>query len=126
VRAPCLRCKGPRDQGRRIGRGLCGSCYCREYRAGTLDDWPRTTRARGDVVEVVAELLAQREDAGRICERIGMTPSAVARVCYRAGRPDLARPFGCLAAVGRRDSRRWTPQDAEAQRRRRGTKAGAA
>jgi hypothetical protein len=50
---------------------------------------------RDELVEDVEHLLGYDRPL-RIVERVGSTPSAVARALHRAGRPDLARPFDRL------------------------------
>lgn len=53
----------------------------------------RPYRRRDDVVLEVEHLLTDRS-AASITTALGYTrPGSVARAMYRAGRPDLARPF---------------------------------
>lgn len=97
---PCLRCQRPRT-GKNNGRDLCSVCYHHCYNTGTLDDYPRITRRREDLVLDVHALLAGRESPVHIAHRLDMKPEAIARACYRAKRPDLARPFNLLVRRAR-------------------------
>ena len=42
---------------RHKARGLCNRCYLRAMTAGTLDDWPRGTICRQELLEEVAFLV---------------------------------------------------------------------
>src|SRR5690606_1846833 len=89
----CARC----DRNRlHIGRGLCGSCYQWARRNGHLFDYERFGRPRTETVEEV-EFLLRPLGAQDPAAALGMTPAAIARDSYRAGRADLARPFSRLA-----------------------------
>ena len=84
----CARC----DRIRKChGRGLCAGCHKFAARKGR-----RTRQPREEVVEEVEFLLLPRGAEGTAAA-LGMTPSAIARACRRAGRADLARPFDRLA-----------------------------
>ena len=50
------------------------------------------------MIENVAELLRSGDDPERIAARLDTTPAALTRRLYRAGRKDLAAPFGALTA----------------------------
>ena len=91
----CARCDRIRNC---FGRGLCTGCHKFAARNGR-----RTRQPREEVVEEVEFLLLPRGAEGTAAA-LGMTPAAIARACYRAGRPDLARPFGRLAADARKDT----------------------
>lgn len=63
---------------------------------------PRPYRRREDVITEVEFLLADRSPAS-ISDALGYArPANVARVLYRAGRPDLARPFNVGQGAARR------------------------
>ena len=95
--APCLACGttgGTRRAGRELPsriRGLCDRCYIRAYRAGTLDDWPRTLANRADLIDDL-EVIA--DGGGTITEavtRTRRTREALWIATKRAGRRDLYR-----------------------------------
>lgn len=67
-------------------RRLCSVCYHRAERNGTLVDYPRSTRARADVVEDYLLLKARSPDMtkARIAAEMGMTHSALDRALVRA------------------------------------------
>lgn len=48
---------------------------------------------RNDRAEDVAELFSWGVTPERVTERLGVTAGTLARSLYRAGRPDLAKPF---------------------------------
>lgn len=81
-------------------RGLCTTCYNRNYKHGTLSTFPKLPRqpgggvqrgrARGDVAVEVADLLGlgtTRRQA--IARHLGVKPASVYRALHRAGRVDL-------------------------------------
>lgn len=64
-----------------------------------------TTAARERLAALIEDLewlLEQGESHANIAERLGSSPTALARRLHRAGRHDLARPFGRLANAERR------------------------
>lgn len=84
-----------RDQWRRDGlrrieaRGLCQQCYRAAMDAGTLADYERRTRPRGEILEDW-ELLADnmvpiRTEARRLAPQFGMTVDALEAALRRAG-----------------------------------------
>lgn len=79
---------------------------------------------RREDVAVDVEALAG-ESPEEVCRHLDMTPGAIARALYRAGRHDIAGPFEAADRRSRpiRDSHRWTPDRAEARARRRGRRA---
>lgn len=66
-------------------RGLCGTCYMRASRAGTLPDHPRILRTR---VEFLADYRVLRSEGygtvRQVADRLGMQPAAVAQQLLRA------------------------------------------
>lgn len=94
----------------RRGRGLCGTCYSRAWRAGTLDQHPVQPSGRPVVCVNVAEDAAWVLECGCRChhegpklvhgngyscpcggqralaERLGISPKALARSLWRARR----------------------------------------
>lgn len=74
-------------------RGLCHTCYNRHRRAGQLDRWPITRRTRPavDVLEDLDHLIETREHPERWPARLEMTPAALEKALYRAGRREQAR-----------------------------------
>ncbi|WP_166345002.1 hypothetical protein [Phytoactinopolyspora limicola] len=78
-------------------RGLCGTCYHREKRAGRLDQWP-TRSVLFEVYVADLEWLVQTgESPEQWPTRLGTTAAALAKALYRHGRPDLARKVDRIA-----------------------------
>jgi hypothetical protein len=85
-------------EGARIhhGRGLCGTCYGRAQRRGTLSRWPQVTRRGGrpsgwTIVEDVAWLAYAGEASSTWRKRVDYegTDESLARLLRRHGRADL-------------------------------------
>ncbi|PXY33587.1 hypothetical protein BAY59_10930 [Prauserella coralliicola] len=68
---------------RKYGRGLCGGCYNREYKAGRITEHPRSTRPAADVVEDWEFLRGQGYTKREAAERIGMRLTAFNRAILR-------------------------------------------
>jgi hypothetical protein len=81
---PCSLCEGPCHDWRRHNRVLDGA------------------RSRADLIDDVETL--RGVDPETAARRIAKKPEAIARGLYRAGRPDLARPFEAAAKRARRAS----------------------
>lgn len=74
----CIACGRTRARVRR----LCGACYMRAKRAGTLTDYSRTYLVAADVVEDTAILRARGLKPAEIATTLGITWNSV----YRAHR----------------------------------------
>lgn len=73
------------------GRRLCGPCYAKANRDGTLHKWPPVTRRREDVL---ADWYACKErergcSIGEAARLMGMTPKALDMALRRARRAGL-------------------------------------
>ena len=81
----CMKCGGSRDEGRYASRGLCGSCYGKERRAGTLSSWSNhsATAFRGSNPTLQACMLV---GATKVSELLGV-PKDVVRKWAREGTP---------------------------------------
>lgn len=113
----CLRCEHPAAywRGERPGhlgpevrrlqaRGLCAACYQQVRFTGDLSEYPERMTPQ-EVAEEVEVLLRSRGPA-EVVEALDVSAANLARTLYRAGRPDLGRPFGNIVAAERRAARR--------------------
>ncbi len=57
----------------------------------TIDAKPQAKHASSEVMEELEFFLSLGEAPNAVCNALRMSPSAVQRACFRAGRPDLAR-----------------------------------
>lgn len=75
------------------GRGLCHACYSRVQRHGRLEEWPvsRVTRPIAEVLEDLDLLVETGVVPANWPSRLGMSPAALERALYRAGRNEQAR-----------------------------------
>lgn len=75
------------------GRGLCRLCFRRAQYRGTLDRWPRLSKAGQvrDVLEDVAWLHESGAPPSTWADRLNTTTVALRKLLARHGHPDLAR-----------------------------------
>lgn len=66
------------------GRGLCDCCYSRAYRAGTLTDYPRSSRSQADLVADILVLREQGFTRPQMAQRLGMKRKSFDRAHRRA------------------------------------------
>jgi hypothetical protein len=67
-----------------VARGLCRACYEQANRAGTLEDYPRGTWARDELLDEWDRLRAVGVSVVDAAPRLGMTVAALARALERA------------------------------------------
>lgn len=84
----CVDCG--RDQ-KLQARGLCNTCYKRHRDAGTIDQFPRLTKPRDELLSEVRHLMPG--STFEIAERLGVTRGAIARAAWRAGDKELGQKF---------------------------------
>jgi len=65
-------------------RLLCETCYGRERRAGRLDEHPRRTWSRDDLLEEWSFLHGQGYTRKQAADRLGISPAALDRAIWRA------------------------------------------
>ena len=63
---------------------------------------PRAGRAAINAAEIAAEIAWIGTSPEQAARQLGTTPAAIARRFYRAGRPELARPFERATRAARR------------------------
>ena len=66
------------------GRGLCNACHGKERYHGRLDDYPRRTRSRDELLAEWDLLRGEGHTRVQAAERLGMHPSAFERALQRA------------------------------------------
>jgi hypothetical protein len=86
-------------------RCLCNMHYQRWLRHGDPMT-ARPSRRRDLLLEDVAWLFSCGESAEEVCRRLDKAAATISRAAYRAGRPDLARPFERIAVRASRRARR--------------------
>jgi len=72
------------------GRGLCGPCYHRHEKNGTLHQYKIRRRSSADTLADLAELTAQGYDIAAAAQRMGMTRRAVEKAVARQKKQDAA------------------------------------
>lgn len=68
------------------GRGLCGSCWHRHDRNGTLENFPRVTRDRAEILEDWAFLSREGYTRAEAARRMGITKKCLEKAIERARR----------------------------------------
>lgn len=81
---PCLYCGNPATPP--TIRRLHLSCYSKVQRAGQLEDYPRVTKPRRDVLEDYEILAREGYTIRNAAERLGMTHKALDQALTRARR----------------------------------------
>jgi hypothetical protein len=69
---------------RHTARGLCAACYFRVRHAGHLDDYPRATWTRDELLDEWEFLRSTGVSVIDAAPRLGMTPAALVRALERA------------------------------------------
>ncbi len=82
----CRACRRPYPSNAHTGRRLCGRCYDRHHRHGTLADYPTRVRLRADLIADYLTLRADGLARTWIAHRLGMTRGALDRALQRAAR----------------------------------------
>lgn len=73
-------------QRRHKGRGLCGACWYRHWKDGTLADFERATRPRDELLDEWARLQREGYTRRQAAERIGITKKRLEKAIERANR----------------------------------------
>ena len=114
----CNKPTHPQGAGKRsdahIGRGLCSNCHDRHRRNGTLDEFPRATWSRDDLMtewDLLRRCGVPRRDAAA---RIGVTWEAFDRAFWRARAAGDPR---AIERLGDRPRRRLNLASAPTMRR---------